>query len=177
MPALDKAIMQAYIDAGVNSATTTEQGKALEDLICYVFGLVPGIAVTHRNERNVFSTEEIDIALWNDKDPTGFNFLPELILIECKNWSTRVGSEQVNWFDSKLRNRGLDFGILISTKGITGNSQDLAQAHYIVATALREKRKLVVILTDELLSLPDADGLAYLVKQKLCGLAVKGSLC
>lgn len=59
MVAIVQATLEAFIDAGTNAANTTAQGRALEDLICYVFGLVPGIAITHRNEMNVFATEEI----------------------------------------------------------------------------------------------------------------------
>jgi predicted helicase len=139
--AIDQAVVQGFIDVGLNAQTTTEQGKALEDLICYLFGLVPGIAVTHRNEMNAFDTEEIDIALWNDGAADGFRFLPNLILVECKNWTHRVSSGEVAWFITKLRNRGLDFGILVSTRGITGNAPDLTAAHHIVATALLEKRR------------------------------------
>jgi hypothetical protein len=176
MPAIDQLIVQDFIDAGLNAQTMTEQGRALEDLICYVFGLVGGIAVTHRNEMNVFETEEIDVALWNDGAPDGFHFLPSVILVECKNWSTRVGSHEVSWFINKLRSRGMDFGILISTKGITGNSSDLTAAHHIVAMSLAERRRLLVITTDELLALSDTDGLTLLVKTKLCDLAVRGTL-
>ncbi len=177
MPTLDNAKMQAYIKAGTNAATMTEKGKALENLICYVFGRVPGITITHRNAMNVFSTEEIDVALWNDKHSTGFGFLPDLILVECKNWSTNVGSEEVSWFDSKLRGRGLDFGILLATKGITGNADDLTRAHSVVAAALREKRRLVVITTAEVVRLANTDALAHLVKRKLCEMVVRGSIC
>jgi hypothetical protein len=107
MSLIDQALIQGFIDTGLNAQTTTEQGKALEDLACYLFGLVPGIAITHRNEMNAFDTEEIDVALWNDGVPDGFHFLPYIILIECKNWSHRVSSVEVSWFDTKLRNRGL----------------------------------------------------------------------
>jgi len=30
-----------------------------------------------------------------------------------------------NWFDAKLRNRGLTFGILITTEGITGEPAEM----------------------------------------------------
>lgn len=176
MPAIDQVTMQDYIQAGMAAGTTTEQGRALEDLICYLFGLVPGISITHRNALNAFDTEEIDVALWNDGAVEGLNFLPDVILVECKNWSHRVGSGEVNWFDSKLRNRGLDFGILVSTLGITGNAQDLTAAHSVVAAALKEKRRLVILQTDELLALGDTASLAHLIKTKLCDLAVKGTL-
>jgi hypothetical protein len=102
--------------------------------------------------------------------------LPNVILIESKNWSNAVSSIEVNWFDTKLRNRGLDFGILISPHGITGDADDLTAAHSIVATALKERRKLVVLTTGELLALQDTDALGHLIKKKLCELAVKGTI-
>lgn len=176
MSVIDQAIVQGHIDAGQNGANTAERGKALEDLICYVCGLVPGISITHRNELNVFQTEEIDVALWNDAATDGFFFLPNIILVECKNWSARVGSAEVNWFDSKLRNRGLPFGILVTTLGITGDAADLTTAHATIAAALREGRKLVVVLTAELAALDNTDQLVHLIKLKLCDLAVKGTV-
>jgi hypothetical protein len=176
MPAIDHAVVQGFVDAGLNGANTAQQGRALEDLVCYVFGLVPGIAITHRNALNTFATEEIDVALFNESANEGFHFLPNLILVECKNWSNRVSSAEVAWFLTKLRNRGLDFGILVSTRGITGDADDLTAAHHIVATALLERRRLIVLTTDELLALADTQGLSSLIKRKLCELAVTGSI-
>lgn len=147
MPAIDQVQVQAFVDAGLNAATTLEQGRALEDLICYIFGLVSGIAITHRNAMNVFDTEEINVALFNESILS----LPNIILVEAKNWSNRVGSAEVAWFLTKLQNRGLDFGILITTRGITGNAADQTRAHIEVALALVQKRKLIVITTTELL--------------------------
>jgi hypothetical protein len=176
MAAIVQATVQGYIDAGQNGANTAEQGQALEDLVCYVSGQVPGVAITHRNELNAFQTEEIDVALWNYGATDGFFFLPNIILVECKNWSTNVGSAELNWFDSKLRNRGLTFGILVTTLGITGDPADLTAAHAIIAAALREGRRLIVITTTEIATLTDSTQLVHLVKQKLCDLAVKGTV-
>lgn len=172
MPAIDQQQVQAYVDAGINAATTAAQGKALENLICYVFDLVPGIVITHRNEKNVFATEEIDVALFNEEIVS----LPNIILVEAKNWSSRVGSVEVAWFLTKLQNRGLDFGILVTTLGITGNAADLTAAHATVAAALAQKRRLILITTNELLALTDTDGLLRLIKTKLCDLAVRGTI-
>ncbi len=172
MAAIDQGQVQAFVDAGLNAATTAEQGRALEDLICYLFDLVPGITITHRNAMNAFANEEIDVALFNE----GIVSLPNIILVEAKNWSNRVGSIEVAWFLTKLQNRGLDFGILITTLGITGNANDLNAAHNTVATALAQKRRLIVITTDELLALTDTEELLHLIKTKLCDLAVKGTI-
>jgi Restriction endonuclease len=176
MAVIDQATIQGFLSAGAAAVNTTEKGRALEDLICYLFALVPGIAITRRNTMNVFNTEEIDVALWNDVDADGLGFLPNIILVECKNWSNRVGSGEVNWFDSKLRNRGLDFGIFVSTLGITGDAVDLTAAHAVVAAALRERRRLVIVTVDELLALNDTAELAHLLKEKLCDLAVRGAI-
>lgn len=53
---------------------------------------------------------------------------------------------------------------------------DLTAAHSNVATALKERRKLVVLTTGQLLALQDTDALRYLIKTKLCELAVKGTI-
>ena len=176
MPVILRATLEDYVNAVRNGPTLAAQGRALEDLVCYVFSQVPGISVTRRNELNAFRTEEIDVALWNDAQPDGFFFLPNIILVECKNWSGRVGSTEVSWFDTKLRSRGLSFGVLVATNGITGDEGDLTAAHSIVAAALREGRRLVVIGCDELLALTDSPQLVRLIKEKLCDLAVKGTI-
>jgi hypothetical protein len=176
MAAIVRATVEAYVEAGENGATTADQGRALEDLICYVFAQVPGISITRRNQLNAFQTEEIDVALWNDGHPDGFFFLPNIILVECKNWSERVSSAELNWFDSKLRNRGLSFGVLVAAQGITGDSAEITAAHSIVAAALREGRRLVVISSDELLAMAESSELVRLVKEKLCDLAVTGTV-
>jgi hypothetical protein len=165
-----------YIESGRNAENTVDQGRALEDLICYVFDLVPGISITRRNEKNAFKTEEIDVALWNDGHVDGFHFLPNIILVECKNWSARVGRDELSWFDTKLRRRGLSYGVLVATNGITGDATQLTDAHSIVAAALRERRRLIVITGDEILALSDTSELVHLVKEKLCDLAVAGTV-
>lgn len=172
MAAIDQGQVQGFVTVGLSAATTAEQGRALEDLICYLFHLVPGITITHRNAKNVFANEEIDVALFNE----GIVSLPNIILVEAKNWSNRVGSIEVAWFLTKLQNRGLDFGILVTTLGITGNVDDLNAAHHTVGAALAQKRRLIVITTDELLVLTDTDELLHLIKTKLCDLAVKGTI-
>lgn len=159
-----------------NGTTTTEQGRSLEDLVCYIFGRVPGITITHRNHLNTFHSEEIDVALWNEKRPRILDFLPNVILVEAKNWSRPVGSSEVAWFDRKLRNRGLDFGILVALRGITGNANDRTSAHHIIAQSLSEYRRIVVLTAGDLASLVNTGLLVHLIKVKLCELAVTGTL-
>jgi hypothetical protein len=176
MAAISQATVAGHAAAAANGGTNVERGRAYEDLVCYVFSQVPGVTMTKRDEMNVFDTEEIDVAVWNDGHADGLFFLSNIILVECKNWSNAVGSAEVSWFDAKLRSRGLDFGVLIAANGITGNANDLTAAHSIVAGALRERRRLVVIRSEELLALTDSSELVKLIKEKLCELAVRGSI-
>jgi Restriction endonuclease len=168
--------IKRFFNLGDTATTRPAKGKALEDLVCYLFGCVPGISVTKRNAVNVFTSEEIDVAFWNDQAGRGFYFLPWTILVECKNWSSAVGAAEVGWFDSKLKRRGLEFGVLVSANGITGTPDDISAAHEIIRNSLSEGRKMVVITRTEIESLGESSELVKMVKEKLCELAVSGTL-
>ena len=176
MPAFSQETIEKYFEAGDKAKTAAEKGRALEDLICYLFEQIPGVSVGKRNAFNTFESEEIDVAFWNRMDADGFYFLPNIILVECKNWSKPVGSEEVNWFDSKLKRRGQSFGILIAANGITGSSQRIEAAHEIIRVALSEGRQLIVITQAEISNLQTTEDLVKLVQEKLCELVVSGTL-
>lgn len=142
MVLISQNLIKQYFEVGDGgNNTTAEKGKALEDLICYLFEKVPGIEIARRNALNQFQTEETDVALWNNKPKNGFHFLPYQILVECKNWSVPIGSNEVSYFVNRLQNRGLDHGILIAVKGITGTNTGVTAAHYEVAMALPRGNK------------------------------------
>jgi hypothetical protein len=164
-----------FLDNAAHGATTTERGRALEDLICYLFEKIPGVTVAARNRVNVAGSEEIDIAFWNEGDLDGFYFLPNIVLCESKDWLVPVGSLHVNWFDTKLRNRSQTHGILVALKGITGDSTDITSAHSVIGAALREGRHLVVLTGAELEAISTSAQLVQLMKRKLCDLAVAGT--
>ncbi len=167
--------VQEFFLRGFSSDTTTDQGRALEDLVSYLFEAVPGIAVTERNVVNAFHTEEVDVAFWNDQHRRGLWFLPTTLLIECKNWSRPVGGGEVAYLVRRLQNRGLDLGFLVATGGVTGSPIDLTDAHFEIATALKDGIRVVVIDRAEIEQLAHSDDLVRLVKRKLCMLAARGT--
>ena len=176
MPRISQSRIAQFFTTGDAAQTNTDKGKALEDLICYMFSKIPGISVTKRNTLSQFQSEEIDVAFWNRPSPEGFYFLPHIILVECKNWSRALGSEEVSWFDSKLRRRAQRFGILVAANGITGNASDKNAAHDIVGTALAEGRQLVALTRSEIEGFKHTNQIVELVQGKLCELAVAGTL-
>jgi hypothetical protein len=175
MPPLSPNKIAELLEISTNGSTAAERGKALEDLICYIFGEIPGFTITMRNMLNTFHSEEIDVAFWNDRHARGTPFLPSVVLVESKNWSNPVDSAAVSWFDSKLRSRGLGFGILVAANGITGVPAERSNAHQVIAGALREQRQLIVITRADLESVRHTNRLVELIKQKLCELAVTGT--
>lgn len=175
MPDDFNAMVAGHFAAADAATSRNEKGRALEDLISYVFGCVPGITRKMRNVLNEFESEEVDIALWNRMYQDGFYFMPQIILVECKNWSQPVGSAEVSWFLSKLERRGLTMGILIAANGITGNTGDISAAHEIIRHAL-STIKIIVITRSELQAINSTTDLIDLIENKLCELAVAGRL-
>lgn len=175
MAGIDPDRVAGYLHRGQQAVTTTERGRALEDLICYVFETTPGISVTERNARNVFRTEEVDVAFWNDRHARGFRALPDVLLVECKNWRQPVGSQEIASFVRRLQNRALDLGFLIAANGVAGSPEALTDAHFEIAAALKDRVRLVVIDETELVALAHSDDLVRLVKRKLCMLAVRST--
>jgi hypothetical protein len=176
MPALSVRRMAAFLHTARTGANTVVRGRAFEDLLCYIFGRVPGIGITKRDQLNTFESEEIDVALWNDKKPGAFDFLPNIILLEAKNWRNPAGSAEVSWFDTKLRNRGLDHGIFVALNGITGDAGQKNAAHHVIAASLMDHRRLVVLTGADITPLRSTNELVTLIKTKLCELAVSGTV-
>jgi hypothetical protein len=162
--------------ARINAAVgANEKGRALEDFICFLFPVVPGVEIAERNLLNAFDTEEVDVALWNARHPRGLYFLPHLLLVECKNWSHPCGSQEVSYFVNRLRQRGCDHGVLIATNGITGVAEDLTRAHFEIATSLAAGIKVLVVTITDIETLATSDDLVTLFKRKLCQLVVAGT--
>ena len=176
MARISQQRVQQYLSIGDNAQTTADKGRALEDLICYICGKIPGITVTKRNTLNQFQSEEIDIAFWNIPNTNGLYFLQNIILVECKNWSQPLSSAEVGWFDTKLRRRAQPFGILVAANGITGDASEKTAAHDVISAALAEGRQFVVITRQEIESLTLSIQLVELIQTKLCELAVSGTL-
>jgi hypothetical protein len=175
MGIIHQARVQQYLLRNSSSATTTAQGRALEDLVCYLFEAIPGITVTERNVTNPFRTEELDVAFWNDLHRRGLWFLPTTLLVECKNWSRPVGSDEVAYFVRRLQNRSLNLGFLVSARGITGSASELTDAHFQIATALKDGVRVLVIDRSEIEQLAHSDDLVKLVKRKIIMLAARGT--
>lgn len=178
MAAYDAAVIKEYLSLVDSSSTNAAKGKAFEDLACYLLNAIPGITITARNETNTFATEEIDVACKNENDPAGLGSLVDFFLVECKGWSDAVNSEQVSWFLTKIRHRGVRFGVLIAANGITGEPAHLSRANFLVGVEMATFGiKMVIVTRQEIEKLTSGEDFARLILQKVCVLQASGGRC
>jgi hypothetical protein len=90
MPSYDRTKIQEFLQRADRARKTATRGKAYEELACYLFGCVPGITITGRNQMNTFATEEIDVACFNEQHPAGLRSLNPFLW-----WSVRDGGTQL----------------------------------------------------------------------------------
>ncbi|MCI0699148.1 response regulator [candidate division KSB1 bacterium] len=97
-----------------------KKGKALEDLLAALFASVEGFIQIDRNVNT--ATEEIDIVFRNESRNPSWQKESEIILVECKNWSSqRIGKNEFVLFKEKIENRygRCKLGFLVCTTDFT----------------------------------------------------------
>jgi Restriction endonuclease len=149
----DPAEIRRYLADARAAATPDAKGKLYEELVKHLFEAVPG-CLCESNITNVFRTEQIDVAVGNGKLPDGLWLLPHVILVECKHWDEPVDSGRVGYFMNILAGRGVELGILVAANGITGNRDELTNAHALGLHSSPRGLKVIVITTEDIASLP-----------------------
>ncbi|PZL70932.1 hypothetical protein CI088_13685 [Enterococcus plantarum] len=131
---IDKIIENDY-------ETSKDQGDALERLIDKIFKLHK-IYKVKKNLKT--STNEIDLFLELDFFGDQMNRIIEKscleneVLIECKNYKSRLGVTWIGKFASLLRVSQTKVGLFISKNGITGQNEWLDSKGLIRKIALRD---------------------------------------
>jgi hypothetical protein len=155
--------------AGVDSGTTSEEkGAALENLMEYLFGLVPGLSIDAKDRRT--DAEELDLVLFNERSHPVLVPWEPVILVECKNWSGPLPARDVVVFVNELRRRHLQNGILVAKNGISGNQY--RDAGRMIFEALHEGFRVVVLTGNQLEQVDGRDSFIQLLKNKYCGIFV-----
>lgn len=126
---LNKTITTVFQESGF------QKGKALESLATEIFKSIKGLKILKVNAR--LRAEELDLLLKNDITVGFWRFAGSPIVVECKNWSKKVGAREVSVLFDKLVSLGpkVCTGILIAPYGVTGDS------HSDAVLKVREKRQ------------------------------------
>ena len=93
------------------------KGQLLEELICALFTEVRGFEINEKRVRT--QTEEIDIVILNKSDKNPWKKESPVMLVECKNWCSRCGKNELVLFKEKILNRRgrAKIGFFISWNG------------------------------------------------------------
>lgn len=154
--------------ASDGAANTVERGRILEALIAYLLSCCPGVRHFNSNNLNAAGSSELDVCFWNNRRLGSLDFLPQILIVECKNTAARVGSPDVRIFLHKLITMRLDLGILVAANGITGDPNCVTAAHDVIRTAFHTSHiRLIVLTRAELEALETLDDLICLLQDKI----------
>jgi hypothetical protein len=162
---LEPAVIRQYLIDAAAAPTSDTKGKFYEELVRYLFEAVPG-CIAERNLTNVFRTEQIDVAVGNAQPGNGLWLLPHVLLVECKNWDKAVDSSTVGYFMNILAGRGVELGVLVAANGITGDREDLTNAHALGLHGSPRAIKVVIITTEDIANLTSVDDFIELLHRR-----------
>jgi len=117
---LEMAEPQSESLEGIQSiSNTNDRGRALEEMMSRLIaesGEFRLVSVNHSNDY-----EEIDLVVQVMKQSPVFASFGPFILVECKNWRSRVGTPVVGLFYSKMSSKRelMNLGLLVSPSGFT----------------------------------------------------------
>lgn len=105
-----------------NEENPQKKGKILEEYVSSLFSGIKGLRIVKKHAR--LSAEEIDLIIENHMESFLTKEWGTRIIIECKNWSSKVGVGEINNLYAKMKALSPDVktSILISVNGISGNS-------------------------------------------------------
>lgn len=163
----------AQSDAG----DTHIKGRVFEDLTLYLFDKFRGIRLAVRNVLDASGSQEIDLALWNNRVIGPFDILDPIVICECKNEANPLSSAKVREFVHKLRTRGAKSGILVSSSGIAGQLNSYRHANSVIMDALSiDGIKVIVIDRTNILSYANTDDLLNDITEKYLQLTIRRTL-
>ncbi|MCM3885049.1 restriction endonuclease [Frankia sp. R82] len=148
----DAAVIHRLLADARSAPTSDAKGKLYEELTRYLFETVPG-CIAESNTTNIFRTEQIDVAVGNGKLADGLWLLPDVIIVECKDWEDPVDSKTVGYFMNILAGRGAGLGILVAANGITGSPEEMTNAHALGLHGAPRGLKVIVVTTEEIATL------------------------
>jgi dCTP deaminase len=142
----------------------TKKGKALEELMADIFTSLLGLRILKRNAR--LRAEELDLVVNNDLATGFWRLAGSPLVVECKNWSARVGAREISVLVDKLRTIGPDAktGVLVALNGITGDSY--SDAVLKIREPRQAGRYILVLERRDLEELADGTSLTDVIERK-----------
>lgn len=177
MPNYSNARIQDFLNRSDAAANADAKGRIFEDLVVYLMDKYQGVRVAERNVLDVTGAQELDVVFWNNRVRSPFDFLDPILITECKNEANPLSSAKCREFVAKLRSRGANTGLLITSSGIAGQLNGYRYANSVIMDALTADRiKVIVIDRAEILSLNNTGDLVRIITDKYLNLTLRRTL-
>lgn len=175
MASYSRRVIDGLLARGMKASSTTAQGRSCEDLGKYVFSKFPGVELVHQNVLDAFGATETDLVFTNDRTRSGLHFLDPVLIVECKNYATSsVSSADVAYFSTRLRQKGAQIGILVTTTRVSGGTGHAGG--WALESALIDGVTVLVIDRRHLDDLTTTNALAVMLLSQLVGYRSLGTL-
>lgn len=132
----------------LTATNAQEKGKFLERFVGEILSTIKGLKILKVNAR--LRAEEIDIIVQNNVSEGFWRTLGSPIIVECKNWTKKIGSKEISILSDKMKSISPDvkLGILVAPNGVSGDYQSDA------VLKIREKRQqglyIIVLVKEDL---------------------------
>lgn len=157
-----RRIFTVFIEKAEKAKTPHIKKLTYEYLAIFLIGAVEGLTVIGHDERG--ASEEIDLWVTNDSKDSFWQRIGNLFIVECKNWGDPVGVPEVRSLKSIMQDKNIEFAILMSKNGITGD--DYHDALDIIRKAVREQKYIVVLNQADLLEIANGVHPTQKIKEK-----------
>ena len=160
-------VFSVFLEKANTASTNHEKKLSYEYLAILLIGSVEGFSIFGHDARGL--SEEIDLWVSNESEDDFLKrYIGSLFIVECKNWSGPVGVPQIRGIRSIIEDKHIQFAILMSKNGITGDKY--RDAVNLVQKAFHDGRYIVVLDQSDLLDIANGKQPVDKIKEKIRGL-------
>ena len=157
-------ILKVFIDKAENAETNHEKKLTYEYLAIFLVGAIEGLSIIGHDHRG--ASEEIDLWVANEaKDIFWAQHAGDPFIVECKNWGTPVGVQEIRNLKGIMDGKNISFALLMSKNGITGDNYQ--EARSIVRNAAPNNRVMVVLEHSDLLEIANGTHPTEVIQKKI----------
>lgn len=161
----DRVCLVELYERCKSTGSAVARGRALEDLVEFVFIKIPSVKLYQRDVRDEDGAQEVDLVFSHYPAISGIPISDITVLVECKNEASRASASQIREFGTKLRTRSLPIGVFIAARGLAGTRGK--SAHAAIRDELALGSTIIVVVSSELANLESHEEFVLLLMDRL----------
>ncbi|OYR38018.1 hypothetical protein DJ82_13845 [Halorubrum sp. Ib24] len=147
--------------------TNEEKKESLEDLAEILFNSIPYLKIRERNDELLTGELDLVVEYTNSDRFTIFDQFDRFILVECKNWTSSVGVDEIESVEASMKKSKVDLGVIFARNGISGGSGQKFAQREILDVYQREDIIIVVINGNDLEQILAGESFYDIIDEKI----------